>query len=288
MAYFHAMSRFKVIALMSLLFSSVLFSAYVFTSANAASKPEAVTLALRAAGHQLLIASKNKTSRVLPVLKSREGWYQIAFDTTLSIMPDSLVTILNGSLQAAAIPTDYWAEVKSSGSDEVVYSYLMSGDENASIIPCTDRSLPIGWYTMNVKFASKPTYAAYLFPSAALLTVLVLSVIMIGRSNKKNPDSTSLTLGNYQLKKEDRRLVHKDRDMSLTEKEIELLMLFSSRQNQIIPREELQREIWESKGVIVGRSLDTYVSKLRKKLDKDRSVTIRNIHGAGYKLEVRK
>lgn len=48
----------------------------------------------------------------------------------------------------------------------------------------------------------------------------------------------------------------------------------------------LQKEVWINDGVIVTRSLDMFVSKLRKKLDKDPSVNIINIHGIGYKLEV--
>ena len=58
------------------------------------------------------------------------------------------------------------------------------------------------------------------------------------------------------------------------------------RPNQIIKREELTKKVWEDNGVFVGRSLDTYISKLRKKLQDDDSIQLINIHGIGYKLEV--
>jgi DNA-binding response OmpR family regulator len=56
--------------------------------------------------------------------------------------------------------------------------------------------------------------------------------------------------------------------------------------NRLVDREHLQNEIWTSEGVITSRSLDMFVSKLRKKLSDDTSIRIVNIHGRGYKLEV--
>jgi len=47
------------------------------------------------------------------------------------------------------------------------------------------------------------------------------------------------------------------------------------------------KKVWEDNGVFVGRSLDTYISKLRKKLKDDDSIKLTNVHGVGYKLEVK-
>ena len=55
--------------------------------------------------------------------------------------------------------------------------------------------------------------------------------------------------------------------------------------NTIIYREQLQKDVWENEGVIVTRSLDVFISKLRKKLEKDPAIRIVNVHGKGYKLE---
>jgi DNA-binding response OmpR family regulator len=46
------------------------------------------------------------------------------------------------------------------------------------------------------------------------------------------------------------------------------------------------KEVWEDEGVIVGRSLDMFVSKLRKKLQADPCISILNVHGKGYKLVI--
>ena len=66
----------------------------------------------------------------------------------------------------------------------------------------------------------------------------------------------------------------------------ELLTIFVGRPNQVIKRDELIKRVWEDHGVFVGRSLDTYISKLRKKIKEDPSLKLTNIHGVGYKLEV--
>ncbi|MGB1041616.1 MAG: helix-turn-helix domain-containing protein, partial [Flavobacteriales bacterium] len=62
--------------------------------------------------------------------------------------------------------------------------------------------------------------------------------------------------------------------------------IFAESPNQIVKREELTKRVWEDNGVFVGRSLDTYVSKLRKKLNSDESIKLTNVHGIGYKLEI--
>lgn len=81
--------------------------------------------------------------------------------------------------------------------------------------------------------------------------------------------------------------MQKTKEISLSKKECELLEIFVANPNKIIKREELTKKVWEDNGVFVGRSLDTYISKLRKKLKDDESIQLINIHGVGYKLEIK-
>jgi hypothetical protein len=74
--------------------------------------------------------------------------------------------------------------------------------------------------------------------------------------------------------------------ISLTDKECKVLELLHKNFGELIPRETLMQEIWINEGVITGRSLDMFVSKLRKKLSGDPELRITNIHGKGYKLEI--
>jgi DNA-binding response OmpR family regulator len=70
----------------------------------------------------------------------------------------------------------------------------------------------------------------------------------------------------------------------LTSKEADLLILLHNSVNTGIEREVILNEVWGDEGDYVGRTLDVFISKLRKKLEGDSSVKIVNIRGVGYKL----
>jgi DNA-binding response OmpR family regulator len=80
--------------------------------------------------------------------------------------------------------------------------------------------------------------------------------------------------------------MQKAKEITLSKKECELLEILVENKNKVVKREVLTKKVWEDNGVFVGRSLDTYISKLRKKLIVDDSIQLINIHGIGYKLEV--
>jgi DNA-binding response OmpR family regulator len=74
--------------------------------------------------------------------------------------------------------------------------------------------------------------------------------------------------------------------IELSDKESRLLEIFARQQNQLITRDRLLKEVWEDDGIFTARSLDVFVSKLRKKLKSDPSIQIANVYGKGYKLEI--
>ena len=77
------------------------------------------------------------------------------------------------------------------------------------------------------------------------------------------------------------------RVQELTNKEAKLLKLFCVNRNKVIDRDIIQKAIWEDEGYFVGRSMDVFISRLRKLLKDDPDVSILNVHGVGYKLEVK-
>ena len=95
-----------------------------------------------------------------------------------------------------------------------------------------------------------------------------------------------MVIGSFNFYPEQNKLVKQATEISLSKKECEILAIFVARPNEIIKRDELTKTVWEDNGVIVGRSLDTYISKLRKKLQSDNSIKLTNVHGVGYKLEI--
>ena len=99
-------------------------------------------------------------------------------------------------------------------------------------------------------------------------------------------DTGMITLGSVLFDAQHRKLIINGNTIELTGTETRLLRIFALSPNQIIDRSRLQKEIWEDEGVIVGRSLDMFISKLRKKLEVDSSVKITVIRSKGYKLEI--
>jgi DNA-binding response OmpR family regulator len=94
------------------------------------------------------------------------------------------------------------------------------------------------------------------------------------------------TFGSVLFNAQERQLVINKKTIDLTETETRLLLIFALSPNETVERSRLQKEIWEDKGVIVGRSLDMFISKLRKKLEFDPNINIVVIRGKGYKLEI--
>ena len=72
----------------------------------------------------------------------------------------------------------------------------------------------------------------------------------------------------------------------LTKREAELLKFLLDRKNQVIERGLILKQIWGKDDYFLGRSLDVFVSRLRKYLNSDQQVKIENIHGVGFRLEV--
>ncbi len=72
----------------------------------------------------------------------------------------------------------------------------------------------------------------------------------------------------------------------LTYREAKLLGLLVNHANQVLDRDTILKLVWEDEGVTVGRSVDVFMSRLRKLLHDDPTVRIAAVHGVGYKLEV--
>ena len=102
----------------------------------------------------------------------------------------------------------------------------------------------------------------------------------------KESVSELAALGKFLFNVKSQRLLLGSEVISLTDKECKVLELLHKNFGELIPRETLMQEVWINEGVITGRSLDMFVSKLRKKLSRDPELRITNVHGKGYKLEI--
>jgi two-component system OmpR family response regulator len=92
------------------------------------------------------------------------------------------------------------------------------------------------------------------------------------------------SIGEYSFDTLKQFLTYKDQTIKLTTKESELLELLCRHKNEILERNYALKAIWIDDNYFNARSMDVYITKLRKYLKKDPSVKILNVHGKGYKL----
>jgi len=109
----------------------------------------------------------------------------------------------------------------------------------------------------------------------------ILRRTTVSGTNKKEGN---YTIGEYSFDPLKQMLVNKDQTIKLTTKESELLELLCRHGNEILERNFALKTIWIDDNYFNARSMDVYITRLRKYLRKDLSVKILNIHGRGYKL----
>jgi two-component system response regulator VicR len=106
----------------------------------------------------------------------------------------------------------------------------------------------------------------------------------IVQANDNRPEI--LNLGQYQFDVANQQLTEGKKSTKLTYRESELLKLFAENLNQIVKREDILMKIWGNDQFFSSRSLDVFISRLRKLLHSDPSIRIENIHNIGYRLKI--
>ena len=247
---------------------------------------------LRKIGHELLLQSGDSTSRVLPVKKIAENEYQISFENALTFNADSLVNTTQRLLAKDPLASDYVVNVLKSGEPGVAYGYAISKNKKDDIVTCIGRKQPVAHYMINIKFKPRAIIAVknqYLLGGLLFLAFVGFIFLKSARPRKSLPDGQNtgmVALGSAWFDAKNRKLIINENTTDLTGTETRVLSIFALSPNEAIARSRLQKEIWEDEGVIVGRSLDMFISKLRKKLEPDPNIKIAVIRGKGYKLEI--
>lgn len=103
---------------------------------------------------------------------------------------------------------------------------------------------------------------------------------------KKSKDVAVRQIGKFTFDTQKQILSINDKQEKLTTKEAELLTLLSNRQNELLQRDYALKTIWIDDNYFNARSMDVYITKLRKHLKEDPNVEIINVHGKGYKLVI--
>jgi DNA-binding response OmpR family regulator len=128
----------------------------------------------------------------------------------------------------------------------------------------------------------------YITKPFSLEELLCRIEVFLKRDRVNDPvGATSFRIGAYDFDFSKLLLKHAASEKSLTQKEAEVLRLLYMNKERVLKREEILRQVWGNDDYFMGRSMDVFISKLRKYLRDDERVQIVNYHGVGFKLEVR-
>jgi DNA-binding response OmpR family regulator len=104
----------------------------------------------------------------------------------------------------------------------------------------------------------------------------------------ENKDANIFAIGEYNFDFEQLLLQRGAHAQKLTAKEAELLRLLCLHINEVLEREVALKLIWGEDSYFNARSMDVYITKLRKYLKDDSRIEIRNVHGRGFRLMIKK
>ena len=127
----------------------------------------------------------------------------------------------------------------------------------------------------------------YLVKPFSIEELLLKIEIFLKRSQKNNSfDSPLYTIGKYQFDYTNFFLFNEDEKIGLTQREAELLKLFFDNKNKVLKREKILSALWGNDDYFTGRSLDVFISRLRKFLINEKGISIENIHGVGFRFKM--
>lgn len=127
----------------------------------------------------------------------------------------------------------------------------------------------------------------YLVKPFSIEELLLKIEVFLKRTNKSIlPDKNMYTVGKFQFDSKNYLVFTDTEKISLTQRESDLLKLFLENKNVVLKREEILKSLWGDDDYFMGRSLDVFISRLRKILANEKGISIENLHGIGFKFSI--
>lgn len=256
---------------------------------------EKVNLALRRTADGLLRESGDSTSRIPAIEQSGADVWRLRLEQAFDY--DQLPALLQASLDLYGIRRPYEVALRRCADGIIDLGYHQADFLQNGQAPCGGRKPPEGCHFIEITFlengAAWPLWAG----RSGLLLLLLggLAGFWFSRRQKSKfaaaeatAETDWLVFGNSRLDVAGQVLICAGARKTLTFRETKLLRLFVTSADRLLERDQILRQVWADEGVLVGRSVDVFVSRLRKKLAADPSVGIVAVHGVGYRLETRK
>jgi len=246
---------------------------------------------MRKIGHVILLQSNDSSSLVKPILKENDT-YRIQFSTDFGFQPEAFIYFIDSIIKSSHLKSSYLVKVEKCKTAEVVYSYevdVFASDSLTGEIACQSRPYPEDCYEIVIQFLKiekepEEDSSLLIIFLIGFLAIFIIIIALRKKKAKTEKDKNKIKLGDYLYDPKKMVLIRKEKTIELTSKESELLNLLYESANKTIERDVILNKVWGDEGDYVGRTLDVYVSKLRKKLDNDSSIELKNIRGIGYKL----
>ncbi|WEK69300.1 MAG: response regulator transcription factor [Candidatus Chryseobacterium colombiense] len=114
---------------------------------------------------------------------------------------------------------------------------------------------------------------------------LILKIeVFLKRSKKTEPSSQKYRVGKFNFDPKNYTLQNQENTITLTQREAELLLYFIRHKNTVLKRQDILKAIWGDDDYFMGRSLDVFISRLRKIFADEANIMIENIHGIGFRF----
>ena len=117
---------------------------------------------------------------------------------------------------------------------------------------------------------------------------LILKIKIFVKRSSSNPvlENNIYFIGNYQFDPANYVIFNHQEKILLTQRESELLNFFLENKNKVVKREVILKSVWGNDDYFMGRSLDVFISRLRKILKSEEAIKIENLHGIGFKFSM--
>lgn len=267
----------------------VLISFSIHTSfAGSDVSEKQIKIALRHIGHDILLNAGDSNSLVLPIEKSILN-YTIRFQTEFHFLPGEIASIIKSNFEHYKITDGYYVEIEDCHTNTIIHSYQYINNLDSNNMACQKRFQSKGCYLIHIGFVNQEEPTNYLtqFLIGLFILGLLLFLYFFTSQKKETPPQlkpNQISIGEYLFDTIKMTLIYKGDIIELSSKETDLLSVLFKHKNEVVPRETILQLVWGDEGDYVGRTLDVFISKLRKKLAADSTIKIVNIRGIGYKL----
>lgn len=254
-----------------------------------------INLAIRRTIHLLLLESNDSISTIPPVEQLDAITWKVPLNNAIHY--DNLPAVLQSSFDLYHIQIKYNVELIKCSDNLIAVGYSYYDVQQNQSPPCAGRNLVPDCYQFKLILLPESNYFLK-YSTMFLLLSLLLSFIIIYRwpgflkrksieSRSENFQTDVILFGNSSLNVMSQRFTCQYFEHQLTYRETKLLQFLAQNRNQVLERNTILERVWSDEGIIVSRSLDMFVSRLRKILKNDPSIQISSIHGIGYKLEIK-